>query len=209
MSIFNFKIKAKKRYELGELIGRGGRGDFYRIKNERILGVKIHNNRTIKNITVNQEIEEFKKEIQIANLLIRKKIPVPKYIGITNIYDSNENKIKKGLILEIISDETHIYVYFNEQKLDFNSKHFKSHEILLEINFNGFYFTDDDSNFESDLVTVYRDSVCNTLNLIIQNMEISKDKLVRKLKNIDLQGLYSSKTDTFYLIDFESWDDFP
>lgn len=172
MSIFNFKRRANKPYELGERIGGGLSCDFYKIKDKKILGIKIFDNTRVKLKWKEQE-KCFKRDFEIGNLLRRNGIPTPRYVGIISINNPDNNVVEKGLAMEIIGDEVlikpsiveHNYIYFIPEEI-------KISELGLSQN--------------RDI----KEAISRTLNLMINNLGISKEELIKKLKRVDFQGLY-------------------
>ena len=208
MSIFNFKKGADEPYELGELIGEGTRVDFYKIKNEKLLGVKIFHNRYRYLEPLEKQVKEFEKEIEIGNLLLRNNIPTPRNVGVIDILIKPEsNKIIKGLAIEIIEDETLIEIDFNYNDINLELNHFSESEFSLRVLLNGSYVKD--SKIDLEMVIKYKTAICKTLNMLIDKFKKnSKEEFFNVIEYWDLQGLYSIKKDIFYLIDFENWKNF-
>ncbi|MFP4402229.1 MAG: hypothetical protein ACLFPL_03265 [Candidatus Nanoarchaeia archaeon] len=205
MSIFNFRRKADEPYELGERIGKGSTYDFYHIKGRKRLGVKICNGDYSRPPTDDIILEEFEKEIEIVKLLRRNNIPVPRYVGIIDVFNSEKKEFVKGLVIEIIGDETQIIIFFDIEAIDSsNNTNFSIDEFTIAID-NGKKRIIE-KEIEHKICEKYKNGVCNTLNLIINNFKISKKELSRRLDDWDFQGLYSSKSEVFYVIDFELWE---
>ena len=203
MSIFNFKKRADEPYELGELIGVGSTCNFYKIKNDNLLGIKIHNDK-FRIISEKNQINNFLKEIEIGNFLRRHKIPVPIYVGIIDIINCQKNIVQKGLAMEIIGDELKFSIHFPHHRNNNSQKYFTIDEIkiILEKKLNITY----ERRLDFELVFNVKTLICEILNLMIDNLNLTKLKIMKY--KFDWQGIYSPSNKKFYLIDFELWEDF-
>lgn len=194
MSIFNFKKEGSKIYELDNFIGKGSECGFYRIKGKEKLGVKIFIN-SERISSVEEEIVEFEKEIYISNIFRKNKIPVPRIVGIIDLYSKDKTNVIKGLAMEIIGDE-----------------------ILLKEGIDVFFFYSVNKNVLVEEIQLgdsiksiinpneVKSAICETVNLVINNLKISKQELLDNFDLLDFQGLYSRKTKKFYLIDLVDWE---
>jgi hypothetical protein len=212
--MFSLRKKARKIYELGSKIGEGSTCDFYHINGKKKLGVRIFHDREFLIPPDDDLIEDFNNEIRIATLLRKNKIPSPRYAGIVDIFNPITNEFEKGLVIEIIGDETLLHINFRVKELSLTTTYFSPNEIEITIYYDTYVnsnlysqeFCVDDTQYANyDLCMKYMYSVCGALNITIDNLHCSKQKIVDKLNFSDLQGLYSSKTHSFYFIDLECW----
>ena len=195
MSIFNFKKRADEPYELGELIsGDGANCNFYRLKNEFLIGIKTYKNKDSFS-PHETEISQFEKEIFISELMRKNKIDVPKIIGIVDVFDENKKCFIKVLAMEIIGDEILLKDGINLDFYNTPGKYFEISDIILGKSILELKDSDE-----------IKKAICKTLNSLIDNLKFSKEELLDKFPYLDFQGLYSKKTKRFYLIDLVPWE---